>query len=130
MQLPHSMRESLVDEIDEFLQAFSSDPEPEQVANFIVEQLESYADSEGIDDILQTLEEEGELETSLMETLESEMGSNDEFEYTGEEVVSLLERICGLEWSDANDDDDDEIDDDEDDDDDDEEDEGDEDDDS
>ncbi len=79
MQLPHSMRESLVDEIDEFLQAFSSDPEPEQVANFIVEQLESYADSEGIDDILQTLEEEGELETSLMETLESEMGSNDEF---------------------------------------------------
>jgi hypothetical protein len=47
------------------------------------------------------------------------MSSNDEFEYTGEELVSLLERICGIEWESSTDDDDDDEDDDFDDDDDD-----------
>ncbi len=106
MQLPLSVRESLVDDVDEFLEAFSTDPEPEQVANYVLELLETYADEEGIDDIVPTLEEEAELDGSLHEMLESEMASNDEFEYTGEEVVSILERICGIEW-DANPDDDD-----------------------
>ncbi len=118
MYLPYSMREALVDDIDEFLGSFSGDPEPEQVATYIVEQLETYADDEGIDDLVATLEEEGELEASLQETLESEMGSNDEFEYTGEEVISLLERVCGIEWEDedelSDDEDEDEDDDDED----------------
>lgn len=119
MQLPYSMRESLVDDVDEFLAAFASDPEPEQIANYVVEGLETFADEEGIEDIIATLQEEGELEASLQETLETEMTSNDEFEYTGEEVVSLLERLCGIEWEgdvDAKDDDEDEDDDDEDDD--------------
>lgn len=111
MQLPYSMRESLVDDIDEFLEAFSSDPEPEQVANYLVEALETYADEEGIDDIVATLEEEGELEASLSEALEGEMTSNDEFEYTGEEIVSLLEKLCGVEWDGEDDDEDDEDDD-------------------
>ena len=113
MQLPYSMRESLVDDIDEFLGAFSSDPEPEQVATYLIEHLETFADDEGIDDIVPTLEEEGELEGSLQEALESEMGSNDEFEFTGEEIVSLFERLCGVEWADADDDDEDADDDDE-----------------
>ena len=37
-------------------------------------------------------------EHTLAETLEEEMGSNDEFEFTGEEIVSLIERMCGIEW--------------------------------
>jgi hypothetical protein len=32
------------------------------------------------------------------------MSSNDEFEYTGEEIISLLERLCGVEWIDTGDD--------------------------
>lgn len=117
MQLPYSMRESLVDDVDEFLAAFASDPEPEQIANYVVEGLETFADEEGIEDIIATLQEEGALEASLQETLETEMTSNDEFEYTGEEVVSLLERLCGIEWEgdqDAKDDDDEDDDEDED----------------
>jgi hypothetical protein len=110
VQLPYSMREALVDDLDEFLEAFSSDPEPEAVANYIIEALETYADEEGIDDIIPTLEEEGELEATLQETLETEMTSNDEFEYTGEELVSLLERLTGIEWE-ASDDDEEEDDD-------------------
>jgi hypothetical protein len=115
VQLPHSVRESLVDDIDEFLEAFSSDPEPEQVANYVIELLETYADEEGIDDIVASLEEEAELEGSLHETLETEMSSNDEFEYTGEEVISILERLCGIEWDTDEDDEDDWDEDDEDD---------------
>jgi hypothetical protein len=106
VHLPYTMRESLVDDVDEFLEAFASDPESEAVAAYVVEGLETYADEEGIDDIVATLEEAGELEATLQETLETEMTSNDEFEYTGEEVVSLLERVCGIEWDASEDDDD------------------------
>ena len=111
MQLPSSMRESLVDEVDEYLEAFSSDPDPEQVAVYLVELLETFADDEGIDDLLANLEEEGELDGTLQEVLEGEMSSNDEFEYTGEELVSLLERLCGIEWAEDPDDEDDDEDD-------------------
>ena len=99
MQLPNSMREALVDELDEYLEAFSAEPDSEAVAAFVVELLESFAEDESIDDVIHRLEESGELEGALVETLESEMSSNDEFEYTGEEVVSLLERLTGIEWS-------------------------------
>ena len=98
VQLPYSVRENLVDDIDEFLEAFSAEPDPEQVATYVIEQLETYADDQGIDEIVSSLEEEGQLDGSLQETLETEMSSNDEFEYTGEEVISLLERLCGIEW--------------------------------
>jgi len=42
------------------------------------------------------------------------MASNDEFEFTGEEIASLLERMCNIEWTDDDDFDDDDDDDDDD----------------
>jgi metal-responsive CopG/Arc/MetJ family transcriptional regulator len=116
MQLADSFRESLVDELDDMLENYGDSPDTEAIAEFLIEQLELYADERGIEDILAVLEEAGELDSSLKETLESEMSSNDEFEYTGEEIVSLLERLCSIEWG-APDDDDDLDDDDEEDDD-------------
>jgi hypothetical protein len=105
------MRDDLVDEIDEYLDAIAASPDPEAVALFVIEVLETHAEDEGIDDLVATLEEEGEVDGTLAEALEEEMRSNDEFEFTGEEVVSLVERMCGLEWendpSAAEDDDDD-----------------------
>ncbi len=115
MQLPISIRDSLVDDLDEMLDAYSTDPDTEAVVTYLLEQLEILADEEGMEDILIELEEHAALEASLSETLEAEMSSNDEFEFTGEEVVSLLERICDIEWEDGEDDewgDDDEEDDD------------------
>ena len=35
------------------------------------------------------------------------MSSNDEFEYTGEEIISLLERLCEIEWVESEDDEED-----------------------
>lgn len=103
MELPISIRDQLVDGLEAYLQNFSDDPEPEAIAEYILEELETYADDEGIDDIIAQLEESGQLDASFQESLESEMSSNDEFEFTGEEIVSLLERLCGIDWLDDED---------------------------
>ena len=115
MELAHSIREDLVEELDAFLENFDDNPDPEAVAGYVMELLEQYAEEHAIDDIFTRLEESGALEASFSEAMESEMDSNDEFTYTGEEVVSLLERLCGVEWNDdldlLDDDEDDEEDD-------------------
>lgn len=105
MQLPNSMRDNMVDGLDEYLDAVSASPDTEAIANYVIELLETYAENEGIDDVLATLEEAAALDGTLVETLEEEMSSNDEFEYTGEEIVSLLERLCEIEWIEGEDDD-------------------------
>lgn len=108
MQLPNSMRDNMVDDLDEYLDAVSASPDTEAIANYVIELLETYAENAGIDDVLGSLEEAAALDGTLVETLEEEMSSNDEFEYTGEEIVSLLERLCEIEWIEVEGDDDDE----------------------
>ena len=104
MQLPNSMRDNMVDELDEYLEAVSASPDTEAIASYVIELLETYAETEGIEDIVAGMEEAASLDGTLSETLEDEMSSNDEFEYTGEEIISLLERLCGVEWIDTGDD--------------------------
>lgn len=116
MQLPQSIREALVNDLEEYLSNLSDDPDSEMVASYMIEQLELYADEAGIDDIIVSLEESGGLDEPLQDILESEMSSNEDFEFTEEECVSLLERVCDIEWEDDDDDDDDEDEDDDDDD--------------
>lgn len=111
MLLPLSIREALVNDLEEFLGNLPDDPEPEMVTAFIIEQLEVYADERGIDDIIGQLEESGNLEDSLANSLESEMASNEDFEFTEEECVSLLEEMCEIDWDDSLDDEDDDEDD-------------------
>lgn len=108
MQLPNSMRDHMVDDLDEYLDAVSASPDTEAIASYVIELLETYAENKGIDDVLASLEEAAALDGTLSETLEEEMSSNDEFEYTGEEIVSLLERLCEIEWVESEGGDDDE----------------------
>jgi hypothetical protein len=107
MLLDDAFRESLVDDLDEMLEAYADNPDQEAITQFVIEQLEVYADEHGIDDIVVQLEADGALEAPLQETLETELASNDELELTGEEIVSLLERVCNIEWDDLHGDDDD-----------------------
>lgn len=113
MQLPESVREALVNDLEEFLANLPDDPEPEMVAAFMIEQLEVYADERGIEDIIVMLEESGNLDDSLQNTLENEMASNDDFEFTEEECVSLLEEVCEIEWIEDDLDEEDEVEDEE-----------------
>lgn len=115
MQLPQSIREALVNDLEDFLSNLPDDPEPEMVATFLIEQLEYYADEKGIEDVVAQLEESGALDGSLQDELESEMSSNDDFEYTEEEVVALLERLSDIEWDEDEDDVEDDLEEDEDD---------------
>jgi hypothetical protein len=103
VQLPNSMRDNMVDDLDEYLDAVSASPDTEAIAGYVIELLETYAENEGIDDIVAGLEEAASLDGTLSETLEEEMSSNDEFEYTGEEIISLVERLCGVEWIESED---------------------------
>jgi hypothetical protein len=111
--LPQSIRDALVNDLEEFLNNLPDDPEPEMVAGFMIEQLEIYADERGIEDIIVSLEESGNLDVSLQEALESEMESNEDFEFTEEECVSLLETLCDIEWDEITDEIDDDLDDEE-----------------
>lgn len=104
MQLPNSMRDNLVDDLDEYLEAVSASPDTEAISAYVIELLETYAEDDGIDDVVAALEDEAALDGTLVETLEEEMSANDEFEYTGEEIVSLLERLCEIEWVESEDD--------------------------
>ena len=111
MQLPHEMRDTMVEQLDEYFDAQSTTPEAEAVAAHVVELISTVADEmklEGGDEIILTLESSGELDASLLEVLEEEFESNQEFEFTGEDVVSLFEKVCEVEWTTKDDEDDDE----------------------
>ncbi len=119
MQLPHEMRDTLVETLDEYLEAQTGNPEPESVASYVVELLGTVSEEMKVDDadeIVLKLESSGELDASLVEVLEEEFESNEDFEYTGEEIVSLVEKVCDVEWTTKDDEDDVEKDDDDDDD--------------
>ena len=105
MQLPIALRDLIVQELDQYLEAYGSHPDEEAVAGYVVEVIEGWADEEGWDEIISEMEESGALEDSFADALENEMASNDEFEFTGEEISSLLERMCEIEWEDAAEDD-------------------------
>ena len=101
MDINSSLRELLVSELDEFLEAYTERADAEAIASYVIEQLETYGDDQGLDDIIGDLEDSGYLDGTLLETLVTEFESNDEFVFTGEEVVSLLERVCEVQWIDG-----------------------------
>lgn len=114
IQLPHEMRDHLVEQLDEYLDAASGAPDPETIASYVVELVGTVAEELKVDDgdeIILKLESSGELDASLLELLEEEFESNDEFEYTGEEIVSLVEKVCEVEWKTKDDDEEEEEDD-------------------
>jgi len=105
MQLPSKLRDILVNELDEYFDAVGSEPDPEAVSQYVIELLETFADDAGMDELVEQMEEEAALDTNLQQTLEEEMSSNDEFKATGEELATLVERLCMVEWGDEEDDD-------------------------
>lgn len=118
MQLPHEMRDTLVEQLDEYLESLHGTPESDVVAAHVVDLVSTVAEElkvQHADEIVLKLESSGELEASLVELLEEEFDSNEEFEYTGDEIVSLVEKVCDVEWTTKEEDDDDDKDDDDDD---------------
>ena len=111
MDIKSSIREMLVAELDEFLEAYTERADAEAIASYVIEQLQTYGDDQQINDIIGDMEESGYVDGTLLDSLINEFESNDEFVFTGEEVVSLLERLCELQWVDEDEDEDDDDDD-------------------
>lgn len=119
IQLPHELRDTVVEQLDEYLEAQHGTPDAETVASYVVELLGTVAEELKVadaDEIVLKLETSGELEASLLELLEEEFESDDEIDFSGEEIISIIEKVCDVEWT-TKDDDDEDVEDDEDDDD-------------
>jgi hypothetical protein len=118
MQLPHEMRDTLVEQLDDYLEGLSGSPDAETVASFVLELIGTVADELKVadaDEIVLKMESSGELDASLLELLEEEFEGDEEFEYSGDEILGLIEKVCEIEWTTKDDDDDDDDEDDDDD---------------
>ena len=85
MEINSSVRDMLVAELDEFLEAYTERADAEAIASYVIEQLETYGDDQEMDDIIGHMEESGYVDGTLLDTLISEFESNDEFVFTGED---------------------------------------------
>lgn len=114
VELPQEMRELLVERLDDFISELTDTSDAEGIALSVVRTIESIADEveyEKADEVISRLEASGELEGSLAEVLEEHFSGEDEFDFTGEELTSLIEKLCEIEWADLEDENDDDLDD-------------------
>ena len=96
MELPATIRDQLIDDLDEYFDAAS--PDAETATAYFLGQVEMYAEEAGIDDVLMELEESIDVDGGLTELFEAEVEGDAMFTYTGEEMVSLLDRLCSIDW--------------------------------
>jgi len=115
MQLPHELRDTVVEQLDDYLETQNGTPDAEALAAFVVDLLGAAAEDlkiDDADDIVLKLETSGELEASLLELLEEHFESSEDTEVIAEDILSLIEKVCDVEWTtkddeDVEDDDDD-----------------------
>lgn len=114
VELPQEMRELLVERLDDFISELTDTSDTESIAQSIVHSIEAIADEveyEKAEEVIARLEASGELEGSLAEVLEEHLSAEDDFDFTGEDLVSMIEKICEIEWADLEDEADDDVDD-------------------
>ena len=117
MQLPHELRDTVVEQLDEYLETQNGTPDAEALAAFVIDLLGAAAEDlkiDDADDIVLKLETSGELEASLLELLEEHFESSEDTEVIAEDILSLIEKVCDVEWTTKDDEDVDDDDDDDD----------------
>lgn len=100
IELPANLRDMLVEQLEEFLEGAGSN-DPEAVAEYTVQVIQTSAEEleiEDGDEIVSQLEASGELEGNLDETIQETMETSGISDVTAEEVISLLERLCEIDW--------------------------------
>ena len=106
MKLPEQVRDIIILSLDEYLETINDQPEPDQLAEQTVAAIAvgaEEADVEDYEELILAIEEEQEMEESLVETLEYEFSKADDLELSGEDLIGLIDRVCGLEWDDEDD---------------------------
>lgn len=110
MELPQEMRALLVERLDDYISDLTDHSDIEAIALSIIAAIEAAAvdaDYEKSGEVVSRLEASGELEASLAEILEETLSADEEFDYTGEDLVAIVEKMCEIEWADLDDDGDD-----------------------
>jgi hypothetical protein len=108
MQLPHELRDTVVEQLDEYLESQNGTPDAEALAAFVVELLGTASEDlkiDDADDIVLKLETSGELEASLLELLEEHFESSEDTEFAAEDILALIEKVCDVEWTTKDDED-------------------------
>jgi hypothetical protein len=103
LELPKTMRDLLVEQLDEYCENLDSSSDTESIAESVIEHIEGVSQEVGGvngEEVLGQLEASGELEASMVEFLEDAFASEPAFIYAGEEIVTLLEKACEIEWID------------------------------
>jgi hypothetical protein len=106
MKLPEQIRDTIILSLDEYLETVNDQPDAAELAEQTVEAISSGAEDVGLEDsdeIVLKIEEEMDLEESLVETLEFEFQKADDLELSGEDLIGLIDRVCGLVWDDEDD---------------------------
>ena len=98
MILPLSLRDNLITDTQNFIEAMGDHTDAESIAGFVIEQLEMYGEEAVLDDIIAGLEDQSDIDGALSEFLEDEISSNQELFLTGEEIITLIERVTLIEW--------------------------------
>jgi hypothetical protein len=106
IQLPQDMRDMLVERIDERIETGDVVEEIEDFIAGILEILPLVAedcDVDGAEDLVAALESSGDLDISLAECLQEQYERNLDDGMSGEEIVSFVEKLCEIEWSEPDD---------------------------
>ena len=101
LELPHEMRDQLVEHLDEYASNLSDTSDVEAIAQRICAFIELAAVEAHIDDasdILANLEASGELDATLVEVLEEQLGDEEDLALTGEDFVTIIEKLCEIDW--------------------------------
>tara|TARA_B100000575_G_scaffold286953_1_gene284471 strand:- start:1163 stop:1534 length:372 start_codon:yes stop_codon:yes gene_type:complete len=107
IELPGSLRDVLVERIDEEIDAHGAST-PEQWVEAVLVGLDAAAeelDEDLGENLVKNLEESGELEQSLSDELEEQFEDLDDG--SGEDLVRILDGVCEIAW--VNEDGDEEI---------------------
>lgn len=101
LELPGTMREWIIEQIDENFEAVGAEGTDEQYAQAVLDAIEfvaeEHADEIG-DEIVSHLEASGELDHSLKDTLTEGFSSDPDIDYIGAKVMGAVERLCHIEW--------------------------------
>jgi hypothetical protein len=106
MKLPDQVRDTIILSLDEYLETVNDQPDATELAEQTVQAIAAGAEEAGMEDheeVVLQIEEENELEESLVETLELEFQKADDLELSGEDLIGLIDRVCGLSWEDEDD---------------------------
>ncbi len=104
IELPQEYRDLLEEQLDEYLEAADGIGEAATMVQDFVELIQTVADECEVDvsggDVVAYMETEAELEDGLFDLLLEELEEEDLEDFTGDDLIVLMEKIVEIEWVD------------------------------